>query len=111
MTPDELEKATEQSVHSLHELYARACETHPFFQQGNLLQAALTAEEVYTEITKLVHSLFPSDAGELYLCSAEPGDDSLEVVASWLPSPGKQARFVRRDCFALRTMKEYWVDA
>src|SRR6266542_3200878 len=111
MTPDELEKATERSTNSLHELYARACEIHPLFQQGNSLQAAITLKEGYAEITKLVHFLFPADAGELYLCSAEPGDDSLEVVASWLASPGKQERFVRHDCWALRTGKVHWVDA
>src|SRR5438270_12516682 len=98
MTRDELEQATEQSTNSLHELYANACELHPFFQQGNLLQAALTPEEGYEEITRLVNSLFPTDAGALYLRSTSPADDNLDAVkswrAAWSGSPGKQNSFL-----------------
>src|SRR2546423_3128052 len=109
MTPDELEKATERSTNSLHELYAHACESHPLFQQGNFLQAALTPEEGFAEITKLAKSLFPTDAGALYLGSTE--DDSMEEVASWPASFRKQDSFPRHDCWALRTGQEHWVDA
>src|SRR5262245_14582091 len=108
MTRDELEKATEQSTNSLHELYARACELHPFFQQGNLLQAAITPEEGYSEIAKLASSLFPTDSGALYLCEAE---NSIEKVACWPPSPARQESLKRDDCYALRRGDVHWVDA
>src|SRR5713226_852117 len=107
MNHDELE----QSMNSLHELYARACELSPFFQQGNLLQAALTPEEGYKEISKLAKSLFPTDAGALYLYSTEPADNGLNAVASWTDFPGMQDSFLRHDCWALRRGKVHWVDA
>jgi diguanylate cyclase (GGDEF)-like protein len=107
----ELQQATEKSTNSLRELYDRAQEIDPFFQQGNLLQAAITPEEGYAEITNLARSLFPTDAGVLYLGSTSPEDDSIEAVASWPASPRTQNHFVRHDCWALRTGKVYVVDA
>jgi diguanylate cyclase (GGDEF)-like protein len=118
MTRDELEaaladlrEATESSTNSLHEVYARACEIHPFYPKGNVLQATITPEEGYAEFTKIANSLFPTDAGALYVGGTSPTDDSIEVVASWPAALRAQDAFVRRDCWALRTGKVYVVDA
>src|SRR5262249_10303762 len=107
---EDLQQAREQHAHSLHELYARAWEMHPFAQRGMALQAAITSEEAYAEITKLGTVLFPTDAGTLYLRSTTPAEDSLDAVASWPVPPGKSDSFTRNDCWALRSGNIHWVD-
>jgi diguanylate cyclase (GGDEF)-like protein len=107
----ELRQVTEKSSNSLRELSDRACEIAAFFQQGNLLQSAITPEEGYEETIKLAKSLFPADAGALYLGSTAPADDTIEAVATWPASPPKRDSFARQDCWALRTGQVHVVDA
>src|SRR5260370_19447162 len=107
----DLQQATEKSSNSLRELYDRACEIAAFFRQGNLLQSAITPEEGYGEITKLAKSLFPADAGALYLGSTAPADDSIEAVASWPASPSEQDSFAGHDWWVFGARPGHPVDA
>jgi hypothetical protein len=107
----EFQQATDKSIDSLHDLYAGACEIHPFFHQGNSLHATITSNEPYAEITKLAKALFPTDAGSVYLCGTSPEDKSIEAVVSWPASPRKKESLPRDDCWALKRGQVHLVDA
>src|SRR5262245_19124390 len=118
MTRDELEncihaleRAAEKSAVFLHELYDRACETDPFFQRGRLLDVVNSFAEAYAEIAALARTVFPTEAGVLFVATSEAEREVLEAVALWPTSGRKQARFARDQCWALRTGKTYVVDA
>jgi diguanylate cyclase (GGDEF)-like protein len=107
----ELRQATEKCTNSVRELHDRVADIAPVFQAGNLLQAATTPEEAYAEITRLAGSLFPGDAGTLYLRGTSPAAGGMEAVASWPAADGQQGGLVGDDCWALRTGRVHLVDA
>jgi diguanylate cyclase (GGDEF)-like protein len=118
MTRDELEncihaleRAAEKSTVFLHELYDRACEIDPFIQRGRLLDVVNSFAEAYTEIAALARSIFPTEAGVVYVAASESERKVVEPVTAWPTSRRKQASFARDDCWALRTGKTYVVDA
>jgi diguanylate cyclase (GGDEF)-like protein len=116
MTRDEVEnciqelgRATEKTVSSFRELFDRKLEIDQLFQKATLLQAAVTLNEGYAEISKFARSLFPADAGALYFRSLSSPEDRFEAVRP--DSTGMHVGFERDDCRALRTGKVHTVDA
>jgi diguanylate cyclase (GGDEF)-like protein len=118
MTRDELEncihaleRATERSGVFLHELFDHTCEIEPFIQRGRLLDVVDSFAEAYAEIAALASSIFPTEAGVVYVAASDSEREVVEAVASWPTSRRKQASFARDCCWALRTGKTYVVDA
>jgi diguanylate cyclase (GGDEF)-like protein len=105
-----LERATERSGVFLRELYDRACEIEPFIRRGRLLDVVDSFAEAYAEIAALARSIFPTEAGAVYVAASDSEREVVEAAASWPTSLRKQASFARDGCWALRTGKTHLVD-
>ncbi len=79
-------------------------------QMSDLLQACLSAEELYGVVVRTLQVLFPGAGGQILRLSRS--DASLEVVSAWegndLQAAG--AVFEPDDCWAVRRGKEHRVD-
>jgi diguanylate cyclase (GGDEF)-like protein len=71
-------------------------------EMGNMLQAAVTQEELFDVVSTYSSRLFPDAIGALYMYS--PSRDDLESVVTWGGfEPGKEERVFKPDeCWGLR---------
>lgn len=88
---------------------ARTLESTLLNEMGELLQAALSAEEAYPIIARYGHRLFPDMSGALLILL--PSKNHLESAAAWGTEAGSLESLIiaPEDCWALRRGKVHQV--
>jgi diguanylate cyclase (GGDEF)-like protein/PAS domain S-box-containing protein len=105
---EELQKANEELTRWIYELEERNRKMILLNEMGDLLQANLTADEIYDIITKFAQQLFPDDSGALYIPDAS--HNLLEAVALWGSSLPGELEFIEDKCWALRRWRVHVVE-
>ena len=102
---NELQTTNAELKLTIEQLEQRNREVTLLNELGDRLQKCASVEEAYAVIAEVSLKLFPAQSGVLYLLDSS--HKTTQAVASW-GDPGMPAfSFLARDCWALRTEKNY----
>ncbi len=108
LNEEALQDANQKQTVWIDELERRKYEITLLNEMTDLLQTCTTVEEAGTIIARQAASLFPTDAGALYVINTLRND--LELAASWGPALADPPRFDPDDCWGLWLVQIHLVD-